>query len=297
MAEFKIITEGHLPWAKGWEEEYLTPQEFVESDDYDITIVVMTTNERRIVTDTPFSKRLKEHKGRVGFYIHSTRAQINGPELFSLATWTEQELLDKFEYLLTGTPSVAKAIEKKFGKKVMAVGLPIRLPKPLGIKKQNIVAVNQRLQDDNQPYLLLGYIERRPDLRFRILQHITWEIPKPIERRFLAMDNVEIIVSESREKYLASLEECDTLLSFTFSETFSVSLVEAIALGLSPIFPDVLGVEDIVTDRYEPYSLIDIDRKLKEKSMRVEPYYGWLVRTPFSKRLKDVGFLGGQENG
>ena len=80
----KVICEGHLPWMKGWEVSYMSPEEFVASEDYESTIMLMTTNEKRIVEDTPFSQRLKRQKGKVGFYIHSTRAQVCGPELFKI---------------------------------------------------------------------------------------------------------------------------------------------------------------------------------------------------------------------
>jgi hypothetical protein len=287
----RVICEGHLPWMKGWEVPYMSPEEFVASEDYESTIMLMTTNERRIVKDTPFSQRLKRHKGKVGFYIHSTRAQVCGPELFSFVSWTEPELYSHFSYLFTGTPSVAKAIRSKFGREVTAVGLPISLPKPTGVRKKEIIAINQRLQDDNQPYLLLSYMERRKDLNFRVLQNSSWEIAKPIERRFNEMENVEVRYSEGKEEYLKLLEECSVLLSFTFSETFSVSLFEGLALGLCPVFPDVIGVEDIIDNRYEPYSYRDIDEKIRRREIKTLPYYDWISKTSFLDRLRQVNFI------
>jgi hypothetical protein len=194
--------------------------------------------------------------------------------LFTVSHWCRRCLVNAYPHL---TP------------KVWVTGFPVDFDvyKPFEntAKQKELIIFNQRFSQERLPALELELAAHLSGLGYQV-QHLSGTTHEQIAHSSPSLEGIlfsahryglEFVINKTKDAYLKRLAKADVVITTSIADTLSVAMIEAIALGATPVAPRAFCFPEYIhnDNLYAPYDLDEIMDLVKKKPQRnhlVESY-------------------------
>lgn len=254
----------------------------------------------------PLIDIISKKPGKKFAHVHGLEAGLYEPAVLSGCSLNEEQRLSCYDGIFVNSDWAYSVISKNYphlAYKTFITGFPFN-PGYMeqyknSAKIDNFIIFNQRFSYEKLHILEVYIADKLIKLGYRVAH-----ICSPIEYDRIQCDResrvllnefsnkgLEVIVANTKNEYYEKLSKASIAITTSLSDTLSVSMLEAIELGLVPIAPDLGPFREYIhpDNLYRPYNIDEIIRKVAERPVRPHNIYKYNADNVMKIYLEKMG--------
>ncbi len=254
----------------------------------------------------PLIEVIAKKPGRKFAHVHGLEAALYEPAVLSRCYLNEEQRLNQYDGIFVNSEWAYSIIGQNYpylSNKTHVTGFPFNPiymdPYRNLAKIDNLIIFNQRFSYEKLHILEAYLADKFIKHGYRVAHicspkeyaRIQYDRESRVLLNEFSSKGLEVIIANSKREYYEKLAQASIAITTSMCDTLSVSMLEAIELGLIPIAPDYGPFREYIhpDNLYRPYNIDEITNKVIAHPVRPSSIYKYYADNVIKMYLEKMG--------